>query len=81
MTHEMMIEILKEDRCTKAEAERYLKNYTTVCDADNLLFLDEYNAGLDEEDRFTLEDIKEGKVTDFSYVELDGKEYYISYVR
>ena len=30
MLHEMIIEILKEDRCTKAEAERFIKDGTTI---------------------------------------------------
>ena len=30
MNKEMMIEILKEDRCTKSEAEKFLKSGTTI---------------------------------------------------
>ena len=52
MTREMEIEILMEDRCTKSEAEKHLKNGTTIfedfeknCES----YLDEWN--IDEEDR------------------------------
>ena len=30
MTREQEINILMSDRCTKSEAERFLKNYTTI---------------------------------------------------
>ena len=32
MTREMEIEILMEDRCTKSEAEKHLKNGTIIFD-------------------------------------------------
>lgn len=80
MTKEMMIEILKEDRCTKAEAERFIKDGTTVFeDAGEFLeFINEFKE--EDEERYTLDDVKNGYVSDTSCVRYEDKEYYIAYV-
>ena len=76
-----MINILMADRCSKSEAERFIKEGSTICPIDDLSFLDDLNKALDEDDEpITIEAIKTGKVTDFSYVEYEGKGYYIAYV-
>ncbi len=80
MTHEMMIEILKNDRCTKAEAERFIKDGTTIFeDAGEFLeFINEFKE--EDEERYTLDDVKNGCVADTSIVTYNDNEYYIAYV-
>lgn len=81
MTKELMTSILMTDRCSKAEAERFITDGVTICSADDLGFLEELNqAREDDEEPITIESIKAGKVEDFSFVEYDNKEYYIAYV-
>lgn len=84
MTKEMMIEILKEDRCTQAEAERFIKSGTIIFEEifeDAGDFLDFINKFKEEyEERYTLDDVKNGYVADTSCVIYNDKEYYIVYV-
>lgn len=43
MTREREIELLMLDRCTKSEAEKYLKNGSTVFEGDDFeKFFDDY---------------------------------------
>lgn len=79
MTKDLMINILMADRCTKAEAEKFIQKGATICPVDDLSFLNEYNEALGDEP-ITIEAIKAGTVTDFSFVEYEGNEYYIAYV-
>jgi hypothetical protein len=87
MTREREIEILIKDRCTRAEAEKLLKNGSTVYEdlEENLeKYLDEWKY-LDEEDNnFTdsVEKMVETKqpMVDWGIVNDNGKTYYIEYV-
>lgn len=89
MTRAKEIEILMEDRCTKLEAEKLLKNGTTVFEDFEEhfdLYMDEWKEGLDEEDyQKMVSDYKKmietgEPATDWGVVKLDGKTYYIQYV-
>lgn len=89
MTRAKEIEILMEDRCTKLEAEKHLKNGTTVYEDFEEhfdLYMDEWKEGLDEEDyQKMVSDYKHMIETgepadDWGVVKLDGKTYYIQYV-
>ena len=90
MTREMEIEILMEDRCTKSEAEKHLKNGTIIFDDFEENF-DKYM----EEWKYLAEDEEEYNnmvtsyrnmietcepVTDWGVVKREGKTYYIQYV-
>ena len=82
MTREREIEILMEDRCTKSEAEKHLKDGTTVFEdfEENLeSYLDEWD--IEEEDREAYRKMVTDKipVADWGVVEQDGKTYYIDY--
>ena len=89
MNKEMMIEILKEDRCTKSEAEKFLKSGTTIFEdfEENFdKYMQEFKCGMtDEEDYENMvceyrNMIETGvPVTDWGIVKLDGKTYYIMY--
>ena len=83
MTIEKQIEILMEDRCTKSEAEKHLKNGTTIfedfeekCES----YLDEWD--IEEEEREAYRNMIETGIpaTDWGVVKKDGKTYYIMYV-
>lgn len=83
MTREREIEILMQDGCTRAEAEKHLKDGTIIFEdfEENLeSYLDEWD--IDEEDRNTYRKMVTDKipVTDWGIVEQDGKTYYIMYV-
>ena len=83
MTIEKQIEILMEDRCTKSEAEKHLKNGTTIFDdfEENFeSYLDEWD--IEEEEREAYRKMIEtgNPVTDWGFVKVDGKTYYIQYV-
>ena len=90
MTRAKEIEILMEDRCTKLEAERHLKNGTTVYDdfEENFdLYMEEWKESCCDEEEFQkmVSDYKKmietgNPVTDWGVVELDGKTYYIQYM-
>lgn len=87
MTREREIEILIEDRCTRAEAEKLLKNGSTVYEdlEENLeKYLDEWKY-LDEEDNNFTDSVKKMVETkqpmvDWGIVNDNGKTYYIEYV-
>ena len=86
MTIEKQIEILMEDRCTKLEAERHLKNGTIIFDdfEENLdsyikEFSDEDAIGFDEKSFREMVETKK-PLPDWGVVEKDGKTYYIIYV-
>ena len=86
MTREMEIKILMEDRCTKSEAEKHLKNGTVVFDdfEENLdsyikEFSDEDIIGFDEK-KYRKKVKKKKPLSDWGVVEKDGKTYYIMYV-
>ena len=83
MTREMEIEILMEDRHTRSEAEKHLKNGTTIFEdfEENFeSYLNEWD--IDEEDRNEYRKMAKDKIpaTDWGIVEKDGKTYYIMYV-
>lgn len=90
MTRERQIEILMMDRCTKPEAEKFLKRGTTIFEDleenfDN--YMDEWKSSCIDEEEYTQmvnnfkKMIETGEaVTDWSVVKLEGKNYYIMYV-
>lgn len=89
MTRQEKIEILMEDRCTKSEAEKHLKNGTTIFEdlEENLQkYISEWDYLNDPNDDITFtEKVKkmvESKkpMDDWGIVEKDGKTYYIMYV-
>ena len=83
MTRKMEIEILMEDRCTKSEAEKHLKNGTIIFEdfEENFeKYMDEWD--IEEEEREVYRNmIETGEpITDWGVVKLEGKTYYIMYV-
>lgn len=83
MEKETQIEILMKDKCTRKEAERHLKNGSTVFEdfEENFeSYMDEW--GVEEEEQEKYKDmIKTGNpVADWGVVKKDGKTYYIMYV-
>lgn len=77
------VDILMLDRCTRAEAEKHLKNGSVVFDdfEENFeAYLDEWD--IEEEDKEAYRKMVADKipVADWGIVEQDGKTYYISYV-
>ena len=86
MTREMEINILIKDGCTKSEAEKHLKNGTTIFEdfQENLdsyikEFSDEETVGFDEKSFHKMVETK-NPLSDWGVVEKDGKTYYIMYV-
>ena len=79
-----------EDRCTKSEAEKHLKNGTTIFDdfEENFdKYMEEWKYLAEDEEEYTKmvegykKMIKTGiPVTDWGVVKKDGKTYYIMYV-
>lgn len=90
MTRAKEIEILMEDRATKSEAEKLLKNGTTVFEdfEENFdLYMKEWKDGFHDEEDYQkmVNDYKKMIETgepadDWGVVKLDGKTYYIQYV-
>lgn len=83
MTREREIEILMADGCTRSDAEKHLKNDTTVFDdfAEHLKnYMNEWN--IDEEDREAYMNMIETGVPaiDWGVVKDAGEVYYIMYV-
>ena len=79
MTKEMMIRIMMADRCTKSEAERFIKNDSIIWE-DYESFHESCIGGLCEEDEIpTLDDIIAGKVEGMSFITFEGKDYIIEY--
>ena len=83
MTKEKQIEILMKDRCTKTEAENFLKNGTTIYDDFEENFEDYMKEWICDEDQIAafkeMVDTK-SPVLDWGIVEDNGKTYYIEYV-
>ena len=83
MTRDREIEILILDRCTKSDAEKHLKNGTTIFE-DFEEHFDDYMKewAIEEEEIPTYRKMIEEKVpaTDWGVVEDNGKTYYIMYV-
>ena len=90
MTREMEIEILMEDRCTKSEAEKHLKNGTIIFEdfEENFdKYMEEWKYLAEDEEEYNnmvksyRNMIETGEpVTDWGVVKKDGKTYYIMYV-
>ena len=85
MTKEMEIKILMEDRCTRAEAEKHLKNGTIIFEdfEENLdsyikELSDDDIVGFDEESFCKMVETKK-PLPDWGVVEKDEKTYYIMY--
>ena len=83
MTREREIELLMLDRCTKSEAEKHLKNGSTIFEdfEKNIeSYLDEWN--IEEEDKNEYRKMVTDKipVRDWGIVEDNEKTYYIMYV-
>lgn len=72
MTHEMMIAILEEDRCTRSEAEKHLKNGTMIFDSP-----EDYIEMLKANDCYEGETVED--MPDTSLVTYEGHEYVIMY--
>ena len=71
--------ILMKDKCTQAEAKRFLKNGTIIFDS-----VSEYIQELKNSDIYsgeTEEAIRDGRITDVSAVTYANHEYCIVYVR
>ena len=83
MTREREIELLMLDRCTKSEAEKHVKNGSTIFEdfEENIeSYLDEWN--IEEEDKDEYRKMVTDKIParDWGIVEDNGKTYYIMYV-
>ena len=83
MTKEREIELLMLDRCTKSEAEKHLKNGSTIFEdfEENIeSYIDEWN--IEEEDKDEYRKMVTDKIParDWGIVEDNGKTYYIMYV-
>ena len=83
MTKEREIELLMLDRCTKSEAEKHLKNGSTIFEdfEENIeSYLNEWN--IEEEDKNEYRKMVTDKipVRDWGIVEDNEKTYYIMYV-
>lgn len=78
MTNEMMIDVLMADRCTRAEAEKFIKAGTTIYTDEKEIV--EVAREVSENESITLDDIKNGNVTDISYTRYNDNDYYIVYV-
>ena len=78
MTSEIMIDVLIADRCTRAEAEKFLKTGTTIYTEDQEIV--EIAREVSDDETITIDDIKSGSVTDISYARYNNNDYYIVYV-
>ena len=77
MTHELEIAILEQDRCTRKEAEKHLKDGTTIFENP-----EDYIQMLKDNDCYdgeTIEDFRKG-MPDISMVMYEGHEYLVMYV-
>lgn len=82
MTNEMMINVLMADRCTKSEAEKYLKNGSVVFDdfEENFdSYMKEWDCNEEEKEAYRKMIDSKNPATDWGVVEQDGKTYYIMY--
>lgn len=83
MTREREIEIIMQDGCTRAEAEKHLNNGTVVFEdfAENFdSYMKEWACDEDEKEAYRKMIDSKNPVMDWGIVEQDGKTYYISYV-
>ena len=83
MTREREIELLMLDRCTKSEAEKHLKNGSTIFEdfEENIeSYLDEWNIEEKDKDEYRKMVIDKIPARDWGIVEDNGKTYYIMYV-
>ena len=83
MTREREIEILMEDRCTRAEVEKHLKNGTVIFEdfEENFdSYMKEWGCDEEEEESYRKMINSKHPATDWGVVEQDGKTYYIMYV-
>lgn len=83
MTREKQIEILIEDRCTKADAEKALKRGTVIFEDFEEHFDDymkEWECDEEEIERFREMIQKKDPVTGWGIVDMEGHNYYIAYV-
>ena len=78
MTNKMMINVLMADRCTRREAERFIKAGTTIYTDEQEIV--EVAREVSDDETITLDNIKSGNVTDISYVRYNDNDYYIVYV-
>lgn len=82
MTREREIELLMMDRCTKSEAEKHLKDGSTVFEdfEENIEnYLNEWNIGESDKDEYRKMVMNKIPVRDWGIVEDNGKTYYIMY--
>ena len=83
MTREREIELLTLDRCTKSEAEKHLKNGSTIFEdfEENIeSYLDEWNIEEEDKDEYRKMVTDKIPVRDWGIVEDNEKTYYIMYV-
>lgn len=83
MTREREIELLMLDRCTKSEAEKHLKNGSTIFEdfEENIeSYLDEWNIKEEDKDEYRKMVTDKIPARDWGVVEDNGKTYYIMYV-
>jgi hypothetical protein len=83
MKKELEMAILMQDRCTKQEAEKYLKRGTYIIAGDDVKELEGYIEDLKSckcWDGETIESLMAGEHTDRQPVEYEGKMYLIIYV-
>ena len=83
MTREREIELLMLDRCTKSEAEKHLKNGSTIFEdfEENIeSYLDEWNIEEEDKDEYRKMVTDKIPVRDWGIVEDNEKTYYIMYV-
>ena len=83
MTREREIELLMLDKCTKLEAEKHLKNGSTIFEdfEENLeSYLDEWNIEEENKDEYRKMVTDKIPARDWGIVEDNGKTYYIMYV-
>ncbi len=78
MTNEIMINVLMADRCTRAEAEKFLKSGTTIYTDEQEIANIAREVSTDE--TITIDNIKSGNVADISYVRYNDNDYYVVYV-
>lgn len=83
MIREREIEILMQDKCTRKEAEKYLKNGTIIFEdfGENFeSYLDEWGIVEDGRDAYRKMIADKIPMTDWGIVEQDGNTYYIMYI-
>lgn len=83
MTRKREIELLMLDRCTKSEAEKYLKNGSTIFEdfEKNIeSYFDEWNIKEEDKDEYRKMVTDKIPARDWGIVEDNGKTYYIMYV-